>query len=155
MVALKAQIKETFHTSLDVEKTRTHFADFEQIKDCTRKAERFEQEDGQTMRFFLREQNHGTHKFRGEYSVHYEIVGGDLVWKPVGTGNLTNRGRARFRSDKGGTAIDFEQEISLDYPIGRLAAKLVRPIVNRLSKASMRRYVLRMICNLEGRPFKG
>ena len=107
------------------------------------------------MRFFLREQDHGAYKFRGEYSVHYEIVKGDLVWKTVGSGNLTNRGRARFRQEEGGTAIDFEQEIVLDYPIGRLAAKVVQPLVSRLSKASMRRYVLRMLCNLEGRPFEG
>lgn len=150
MAEMGGTLSEEFHTTAPPEQAAAWFADPVRIQAATEHLRRGSVE-GDTIHFELEPQNHGVYTFEPTYGVCYTREGDTLTWAPSGPGNLVNRGRASFRASGSGTTISFTQTIGFELPVGRLAARLLSPVVGKLVVPSMRRYVQQMIAGLEGR----
>lgn len=154
MTAFASELEETFQVSAPVEHTAATFFDFDHVITCTRKAERVDRVGDDTLAFTLKPEQHGPTAFQAIYSVQYALEGDTLTWRTVGDGNLVNEGTARFRAHAGGTAVDWRQRIELELPVNRVIAKMLRPLVAKLSRGGMRRYVEHMTRLAEGKPLE-
>lgn len=148
MASFGGSLEDTFHSTSPPEVVCAHFADLRAIAAATQDMESSQEVGVGTLRFVLREQRQGPYRFQPEYTVRYHMAGDSVVWSTL-EGNLKSEGTARFAAaSAGGTEIIYSQSIAFDLPLPRLAVPVVKPIVDRLIRPSMRAYVKAMLASV-------
>jgi len=148
MAIFEGTFHETFNTGVSARHARDVFADLDQITAQYGDLEHTEKLDDCTLAFNLPPKNHGITIFTGRYDCRYVAHGDDTVtWTTVGdTGNIRSEGRAVFTTGSDGrTAIDYLANLQLDMDVGRIAARLLGPVIRQAMKRETRAYVKRMI----------
>ncbi len=148
MAKVGGGLKAVFQSKANAEATRKAIADLDRISAATLEAERIERLDSATLRIHLREQNHGVAKFAGKYTVQYSTTGDSVSWRTL-EGNVNNQGSARVvaRPD-GGSDVHWNQMVETEVPLPSLMAKAAAPLAAKITEASIRGYVGRLLGGL-------
>jgi hypothetical protein len=134
-------VDETFHVDAPADVVRAHFANLDAIAAATEEAEHTEQLGDGRLRMELVEQRQGIHKVKPVYTVRYGIEGDDVVWSTL-DGNMVSEGRATVTARADGTSdVHYHHRIELELGVGKLVARALQPVVDRLVAASIRRYL--------------
>jgi hypothetical protein len=155
MATFEGAFHETFITGASARHARDVFADLDQITTHYGELERAEKLDDRTLAFYLPPKNHGITLFTGRYDCRYEpYEDHTLIWTTVGdTGNIRSEGRAVFTTGSDGrTTIDYQARLQLEMEVGRIAARLLGPVIRQAMNRETRAYVKRMIRAAETPP---
>ena len=98
---------------------------------CMTDLERFERLDEGAVRWIMKEENQKGIRFRPDYTVRYEDNGKDsFSWRTV-TGNPRSAGRGSVRAvGEDETEVVYHESITLDIPVPRLLAPVIRGLVS-------------------------
>lgn len=141
MAKVGGEVKKVFRSKVDAARTRAALLDLDKISAATTEATRIERLAPDTLRFTLKEQNHGVARFTGLYTVRYTPDGDDVVWRTL-DGNMVNEGRAHVvvRPD-GGADVHWTQRIETEVPVPALLARALGPVASKITESSIQSYV--------------
>ena len=151
MAIFHGDFHETFTTSASPLKARNTFGNLDTIITHYGELESGDKLDDNTVKFLLKEQNHGISKFQGTYTCRYTFPDEQtLVWETIGSdGNIQAEGKAIFKAGSEGTEIDYHGKLAIEMNINKMMAGMLKPVVGQMINHEMRAYVKRMIVAAE------
>ena len=152
MAIFHGDFHETFTTSASPSNARDTFGNLDAIITNYGDLERGEKLDDNTVKFLLKEQNHGISKFQGAYTCRYTFPDEQtLIWETIGTdGNIQAEGKATFHAEAEGTKIDYHGKLAIEMQLNKKMAGMLKFVVGQMIAHEMRAYVKRMIVAAEG-----
>lgn len=155
MAKYTGQFDETFQVKAAPDAVRAQFLDLDQIIAQFGDLESAQQLDEHTVRFLMKEQNHGVFTFQGRYACRYEPDGEHGVkWKSLDEdANIWTHGHLTVAPGKaeGTTALRYVAEMTLDIDVNAMLAPVLEPVVKASIPGQMKDYVKRMIKAVEAR----
>ena len=148
MATFHGDFRETFTTQASPMDARNTFGDLDAIIANYGALEQGDKLNDRTVKFLLKEQNHGVTTFQGNYTCRYTFPDDStLVWETVSEdGNIQAEGTATFTANaEGQTAIDYHGKLSLDMDLNKIMAGMLKPVVGQMIAYEMKEYVKRMI----------
>lgn len=126
------------------------FTDPDVRASCIPDLDRFEKVDDDTIRWIMKEENQKGIRFTPDYTVRYEDNGKDsFSWKTV-EGNPRARGNGSCRAvGDTETEIRYHETITVDIPVPRLLAAVIKGIVSKQIVSGVDRYLDDMKAKLE------
>lgn len=100
------------------------------------------------LRMRLKEMKHGPTSFSGDYTLCFTTEGETLRWKSEPGGRPQVEGEARFVAAIGGCTLYYRESVTVEMPLGAVAAGLLRPIVEVMMERGMKGFVERMVASL-------
>ena len=152
MATYTGQFHETFTVRAEPERVRAQFLDLDAIVAQFGDLETAEKLGDNTLRYLMREQNHGVFKFQGAYTCSYHEDGPNGArWASEGDGNIRTHGKLTVAPgvEAGTTLLDYQAEMSLDIDVNAMLAPVLEPVVKASIPGQMRDYVKRMIKAVE------
>jgi len=152
MATFHGDFRETFTTKASPTDARKTFGDLDTIIANYGALEHGDKVDDQTVKFLLKEQNHGVTKFQGQYTCRYTFPDEQtLVWETLSAdGNIQAEGKATFSTTSDGqTEIDYHGKLSLEMKLNKMMAGMLKPVVGQMIAYEMKEYVKRMIVAAE------
>jgi len=142
---VRAEPRAVLDQFLSLEQIIAHYGDLESA----------EQLDANTLRFLLKNQNHGVFSFQGRYDCRYVAQGDSATtWASQGEGgNVFTSGRASVApgDEPGTTRLDYQADMALEIDVNKMLAPILDPVVKASIAQQMRAYVKRMIKAVEER----
>lgn len=116
--------------------------DVEMRAKCMPDLARSEKVDDHTMRWVMKEENQKGIRFTPDYTVRYEDNGKDsFSWSTV-SGNPRARGNGKVRSlGESETEVDYHETITVDIPVPRLLAAVIKGIVSNQIASGVDRFL--------------
>lgn len=151
MAIFHGDFHETFTTTASPLNARNTFGNLDTIIANYGDLEHGDKLDDNTVKFLLKEQNHGVTKFQGQYTCRYTFPNeGTLVWETISEdGNIQAEGTATFSAGADGTQIDYHGKLSIEMKLNKMMAGMLKPVVGQMIAHEMRAYVKRMITAAE------
>jgi carbon monoxide dehydrogenase subunit G len=154
-----ARFEGTFHDIFTVraapEAVLAQFLDLDQIVAHYGDLDSAERLDPETLRFLLKNQNHGIFSFQGSYACRYRRASDtSTTWASEGEGgNVFTSGRASVApgDEPGTTKLDYQADMALEIEVNKMLAPVLDPVVKASIAQQMRAYVKRMIQAVEAR----
>jgi hypothetical protein len=126
------------------------FADLGRQVACHPELASAERIDATTLRLRMKEMSHGPVAFAGNYVLSFVHTGATVRWQSGRDSNIGVRGEAVFSAAPGGgSRLAFTEEVSLDLPVTRIVAGVVRPVAEHMIGRGMRGFLERMVAELE------
>lgn len=150
MARFTGTLDETYDVPRDVATCVAHFLDLDAVQRNYQGLHAAERLDDQTLRLTLEERQQLGHTFVGTYTCRWEPVGDDGVrWRTIGDdNNMWVSADLRFTPTDGGSRVHWSQQLELEIPVNRIAAKLLDPVVTRLMASGLRGYAHNMLRDL-------
>lgn len=155
MARFQGTFHEVFTVRAEPAAVLDQFLSLAQIIEHYGDLESAEQLDDHTLRFVLKNQNHGVFSFQGRYECRY-VPDGDsaTTWASQGEGgNVFTSGRASVApgDQPGTTLLDYQADMALEIDVNKMLAPVLDPVVKASIAQQMRAYVKRMIQAVESR----
>ena len=158
MTWVQGSHERTFEVEAPLEEVARFLSDPSQVRHCMVDLEKGEEIDDQTWRWTLEEVGAKNITFQGIYTVRYERDGDVVTWESVDDEGDTMRteGRAELEAvDEETTRVDYEETITSDLPIPKLARRVFRPIARREVRKGVDAYVDAVISHLNAGRHRG
>ena len=155
MARFESRFTETLSSPASPERALAFLRDPEARIRATEELERCERVDERSVRFFLKTERHGPVEFNGRYLLRWSREGDTVRWSTVHEpgSNITVSGQARITPDgRGGSRIDWDEQVATELPINRIVAKAVGPVASRLMARGIRGAVERMLAGVVTAP---
>ncbi len=141
----------TTTTRLDPARALATFLDLDIQIACRPEIARAEKLDETTVKVEIQEMKHGPVSFAGRYTMVWTREGDTARWRTT-EGNTTILGEATFSpAPGGGSRIAYREEVSTDIPLGRLVARVARPVAELMMVKGMRGFLQRMVAAMDER----
>ena len=121
------------------------------LRHCMVDLDEGEEIDDKTWCWRMKEVGAKNITFQGIYTVRYERDGDVVTWESVDgeEDNMRTQGRAEFEAiDEGRTKVSYEETITTNLPIPKLARRVFRPIQRREVKKGVNGFLDELITYL-------